>query len=137
MTWTELTQHVYFPFGLLLAGVLLAALALGLLIWKIIFFRRSRVTLAQGVAFEKRSALEGNVWHSTVTFSDHQAQQHQLEYIGSGPYPPFAKMAKLRVYYDPENPKKARAYSFWKVWTTELALVSMALLLIVLGAGNL
>lgn len=137
MSWNELIQHPNFPLWVLLAGLAFATLAVFLCWRKVSFFRRSQVALAQNVSFQKRSAMEGNVWQSTVEFTDAQANKHQLEYTGSGPYPPFAKMDEVKVYYDPRKPEKARAYTFWKVWSAELALSGVALLLILVGVGNL
>lgn len=137
MSWTEVTQHPNFPLLILLLGLALAALA-AFLIWrKASFFRRSQLALAQNVSFNKRSALEGNMWQTIVEFTDNQDKQHQLDYTSSSPYPLFAKMDEVKVYYDPDNPKKAYAYTFWKVWSVELALSSVALLLMLIGAGNL
>ncbi|MGB1258108.1 MAG: DUF3592 domain-containing protein [Thiolinea sp.] len=136
MSWTEFTQHPNFPLWVLLAGLAVAVVA-GISAWrKARFFQRSQVAQAEVVSFDKRSALEGNVWRAVVEFTDAREAIHQLEYIGSGPYPPFAKVKKLKVYYDPQNPGKAYAYSFWKVWSMELSLGFIALLMILIGVGN-
>lgn len=136
MSWTELTQNPNFPLWTILLGLALVVLA-ALLVWrKTQFFRHSQLALAHNVSFNKRSALEGNLWQTTVEFTDAQDKPHKLEYTSSAPYPLFAKMDKVRVYYDPDNPEKAYAYTFWKVWSVELALSSVALLLLLIGVGN-
>ncbi len=137
MSWTELTQHPNFPLWILLGGLLLTVLAVLLIGRKINFFKRSQIALDPVVSFDRRSALEGNLWQSTVEFVDDQNAKHRLEYTGSGPYPPFAKTKKLKVYYDPQNPKRAYAYTFWRVWSMELAISGMALLMVLVGVGNL
>jgi len=122
---------------LLFAGLLLIALAIFLVWRKAKFFRRSKTAIADVVSFDRRSVLEGNLWRATVEFTDDQGEQHKLDYTGSDPYPPFAKAKNLKVYYDPQSPTKAYAYSFWKVWVAELSISCMGLLLAAVGAGDL
>ena len=137
MSWNEVTQHPNFPLWILLIGLAFAGLAIFLLWRKANFFKHSQMVIASEVAFNKRSALEGNLWQTIVKYIDTNNKEHKLDYTSSGAYPLFAKMNKVKVYYDPGNPKKAYAYTFWKVWSRELALSSFALLLILIGAGNL
>ena len=137
MSWTELTQHPDFPLWILLFGLFLAAVAVFLIWRKIRFFRHSAVAPAQVTSFDKRSAMEGNVWRSVVEFNDAQGTTRQLEYIGSGAYPPFARAKGLKVHFDPQNPEKAYAYDFWKVWSAALAVSGAALFVILLGLGQL
>jgi hypothetical protein len=78
---------------------------------------------------------EGKVYAPTFTFltSDNELITYELP---EGSDPPAWKIGETEtIIYDPANPSNASLYSYFRLFTWTLVLVSIALPLLVIGAG--
>ena len=125
-SWSEFTQRPDFYLWLLLLGIILLTLAAALLYRKISLLKRCHSSIGELVLLDKRSALEGHLWYARIAFKDQASVVHEVEFTGSGPHPRYARTGKLKVYYDPLNPKKAYSGEMWRLWSLEMAFSLLA-----------